>query len=108
MAKMYIKKGDIVAILAGKDYKRGEVTTGEVLKVLTEDNKVIVSGINVVKKHVKPNAQNPQGGIVEKEAPIHASNVALIDPVSKKPTRVGYKIEDGKKVRISKSSGKAV
>ncbi len=104
MAKLKIKKGDNVIVLAGKDNGK----KGEILTVFPEKNKVIVSGINVVKKHTKPNAQNPQGGIVEMEAPIHASNVALLDPVSKKATRVGYKFEGDKKIRIAKKSGKAI
>lgn len=108
MPKIKIKKGDIVAIIAGKDYKRGEITKGEVLQVITSNNRIVVSGINIIKKHVKPTAQNPQGGIVEKEAPIHISNVQLIDPKSGKPTRVGFKIEGDKKVRVSKKSGQAI
>lgn len=104
MAKLKIKKGDNVIVLAGKDNGK----KGEILTVFPDKNKVIVSGINVVKKHTKPNAQNPQGGIVEMEAPIHASNVALIDPVSKKATRVEYKFEGDKKIRIAKKSGKAI
>jgi len=104
MAKIKVKKGDKVIILAGKDNGR----QGEILVVNPDKNKVIVAGINIVKKHTKPNAKNPQGGIIEKEAPIHVSNVALIDPTSKKPTRIGFKIEGDKKVRIAKKSGKPV
>lgn len=104
MPKIKIKKGDQVQVIAGS-YKG---TKGEVVQVIPEINKVIVSGVNVVKKHVKPTAQNPQGGIVEKEAPIQVSNVSLVDAKSGKPTRVGFKIEGDKKVRVSKKSGQAI
>jgi large subunit ribosomal protein L24 len=79
-----------------------------VLKVLIEKNKAIVEGVNLVSKHEKPSASNPQGGITKKEAPIHISNLSLVDPKSGKPTRVGYKIEDGKKVRFAKKSNQAI
>ena len=102
MAKLHIKKGDTVYVLAGDD--KGE--TGRVLSVDVKKGRAIVEGINKVKKSTKPSAQNPQGGIVEKEAPIHMSNLNVLDPKSKKPTRVGYKKDEkGKKVRISKKSG---
>ena len=102
MPKMKIKKGDTVEVLTGKD--KGK--RGEVLRALPEDNKVVVEGVAMVKRHMKPNAANQQGGIVEHEAAIDASNVALIDPKTDKPTRVGYLIkEDGTKVRVSKKSG---
>ncbi len=104
MPKIKIKKGDTVVVIAGS-YKG---TKGEVVQVIPGNNKVIVSGVQVNKKHVKPTAQNPQGGIVEKEAPIQVSNVSLIDPKSDKPTRVGFKIEGGKKIRVSKKSGQAI
>ena len=101
MAKLHIKKGDTVYVNAGDD--KGK--TGRVLKVLIEKNRAVVEGVNVVTKATKPNAKNPQGGLVKMEAPIHASNLQLVDPKSGKATRVGYKVnEDGKKVRISKKS----
>ncbi len=102
MPKMKIKKGDKVEVLTGKD--KGK--RGEVLRVYPEKNKVVVEGVAIAKRHVKPNAANQQGGIVEAEAAIDASNVTLIDPKTDKPTRVGYLIkEDGTKVRVSKKSG---
>ncbi len=106
MAKLKIKKGDKVFVTTGND--KDLDTAKEVLVVFPQDNKVIVEGVNVVKKHSKPNAENPQGGIVEMEKPIHVSNVQLQDPSTKKPTRVGYKMEGDKKVRIAKQSGKTV
>ena len=107
---MKIKTGDTVVVIAGKDSKtvtkKGvESTTGKVLKVYPESNKVVVEGVNKVKKHQKPTQQNTTGSIVEKEAPIDASNVMLLDPKTKTPTRVGYKMENGKKVRYAKKSG---
>lgn len=107
---MKIKTGDTVVVIAGKDSKtvtkKGvESTTGKVLKVYPETNKVIVEGVNKVKKHQKPTQQNTSGSIVEKEAPIDASNVMILDPKTKTPTRVGYKMENGKKVRYAKKSG---
>jgi len=107
---MKIKTGDTVVVIAGKDSKtvtkKGvESTTGKVLKVYPETNKVVVEGVNKVKKHQKPTQQNTQGQIVEMEAPIDASNVMLLDPKTKTPTRVGYKMENGKKVRYAKKSG---
>nr|WP_282711445.1 50S ribosomal protein L24 [Lancefieldella sp. Marseille-Q7238] len=99
---MKIRKGDTVEVLTGKD----KGTRGEVLRVIPKDNKVVVEGVAVVKRHMKPNAANQQGGIVEHEAAIDASNVALIDPKDDKPTRVGYSVkDDGTKVRVSKRSG---
>lgn len=107
MAKVKIKSGDVVAVISGgnKAPKGQAMVTGKVLKVMAEDNRAVVEGVNMIKKHTKPSAQNPQGGIIEKEAPIHISNLALIDPKSNKPTRVGYEVKDGKKVRIAKKSG---
>ena len=107
---MKIKTGDTVVVIAGKDSKQVtkkgvESTTGKVLKVYPETNKVVVEGVNKVKKHQKPTQQNTQGSIVEMEAPIDASNVMLLDPKTKTPTRVGYKMENGKKVRYAKKSG---
>jgi len=104
MKKFKIKTGDEVVILAGKDKGR----KGKVLKILKDKNSVIVESINMIKKHVKPSAENPQGGIEEKSAPLHISNVALIDAKSGKATRVGYEVKDGKKVRVSKKSGEVI
>ena len=102
--KFKIKKGDKVVVITGRD--KGK--SGEVLRVLREDNRVVVQGVNMVKRHTKPGA-GQAGGIVEKEAAIHVSNVAHIDPKSNKPTRVGYKIlGDGRKVRITRRSGEVL
>ncbi|QVK21431.1 50S ribosomal protein L24 [Mycoplasmatota bacterium] len=98
---MKIKKGDTVVVLSGKD--KGKVAS--VTKVLAKNNKVIVEGVNIVKKHQKPSQANPDGGIIEFAAPIDASNVAIQDPKTKEATRVGYKLVDGKKVRYAKKSG---
>ncbi|MCC5981856.1 MAG: 50S ribosomal protein L24 [Oceanicaulis sp.] len=98
-----IKKGDKVAILAGRD--KGK--TGEVIKVMPSEGRVIVSGVNMVKRHNRPTQTTP-GGIEEKEAPIHVSNVALTDPKSGEATRVGFEERDGKKVRVSKKSGEVI
>lgn len=104
MGKLKIKSGDSVKVIAG-DHKNSE---GKVLKVLSEKNKAIVEGVNMVSKHMKPTSQNPQGGIVKKEAAIHISNLALIDPKSGEATRIGYRIEDNKKVRFSKKSNEVI
>jgi large subunit ribosomal protein L24 len=99
-----IKKGDKVVVISGSD--KGK--TGEVLKVLPAENRVIVQGVKMVKRHTRPSAVN-QGGIVEKEATIHVSNVAHIDPSTDKPTRVGFKfVEDNRKVRFAKGSGEVI
>ena len=98
---MKIKVGDKVRVITGSN--KGK--EGKVSKVLRSESRVIVEGVNIVKKHVKPNQLNPQGGIVSQEAAIHVSNVMLIDPKSGEPTRVGYEIKDGKKVRVAKKSG---
>jgi len=98
---MHVKKGDKVKVIAGKD--KGK--TGIILAAFPKENRVIVEGVNIVKKHAKPSQENPQGGILSIEAPIHVSNVMPIDPKTGEPTRVGYKVEDGKKVRIAKKSG---
>jgi len=102
--KLKIKSGDIVKVIAG-DHKGAE---GKVLRVLREKNKAIIEGVNMVSKHTKPSAKNPQGGIVKKEAPIHISNIALIDPKTKSATKVGVKVEGDKKVRISKKSNQVL
>ena len=104
MGKLKIKSGDSVIVTAG-DHKG---TEGKVLRVLIEKNKAIVEGVNLVKKHEKPSAANPQGGITEKEAPIHISNLSLVDPTSGEATRVGFRMEDGKKVRFSKKSNQVL
>ncbi|HEV3177985.1 MAG TPA: 50S ribosomal protein L24 [Stellaceae bacterium] len=104
MPKLKIKKGDKVVVITGRD--RGK--TGEVKKVLPAENRVVVDGVNMVKRHTSPSAGNA-GGIVEKEASIHVSNVAYVDPKTDKPTRVGYKrLEDGRKVRFAKRSGEII
>lgn len=105
MSKLHIKKNDTVVVLAGQD--KGK--TGKVLKVLVDENRALVEGVNMVSKSTKPSAKNPQGGIVKQEAPIHISNLSLVDPKSGKPSRVGIKVaEDGKKVRIAKKSGEEI
>ena len=102
--KLKIKKGDKVIVITGKD--KGK--TGEVTKVLVQENKVIVSGINIAKRHTKP-SQESVGGIISKEMPIHISNVAYVDPKTNKPTRLGIKMDnDGHKVRVAKKSGEVV
>lgn len=98
-----IKKGDKVVVLTG----RSKGQTGEVLQVIPKEDRAIVQGVNMVKRHQRP-TQVSEGGIVEKEAPIHLSNVAMIDPKDDKPTRVGFKDVDGKKVRVAKRSGEAL
>jgi large subunit ribosomal protein L24 len=103
-AKLKIKKKDRVIVIAGKD--KGK--TGEVTAVLPKENRVVVSGINMVARHTKPSQTNPQGGIVRKEASIHVSNVAHIDPKDKKPSRAGFKIVKDNKVRIARRSGEAI
>lgn len=101
---MRIKKGDQVIVISGRD--KGK--TGEVVQAMPKDSKVVVRGINMIKRHTKPTQENA-GGIVSKEQPIHVSNVALIDPKSGKATRVGFKIEkDGHKVRVAKKSGEVI
>lgn len=102
MIKLKIKTGDKVRVIAGDH--RGE--EGKVIKVLIETNKAIVEGVNMISKHTKPSAKSPQGGIVKKEAALHISNLMLVE--DGKTTRVGYRNEDGKKVRFSKKSDKAI
>ncbi len=103
MPKLKIKKGDQVVILSGED--KGK--TGEVVKAMPKESKVVVQGINLVKRHQKPSQTTP-GGIVTKEAPIDVSNVAIVDPKTGKATKVGYKEIDGKKVRVARKSGEVI
>jgi len=98
-----IRKGDKVVILAGKDKGR----TGEVVKVMPKDDKALVRGINMIVRHQRQSA-NQEGGIIRKEAPIHLSNIAIADPKDGKPTRVGFEVRDGGKVRIAKRSGEVI
>jgi large subunit ribosomal protein L24 len=99
-----IKKGDKVVVIAGKDKGRG----GEVLRVMPKENRVLVQGVNMMKRHTKP-AMGQPGGIVEREAALHVSNVSHVDPKDSKPTRVGYKtLDDGRKVRFAKRSGEVI
>ena len=100
---MKLKKGDTVVVIAGKD--KGK--EGEIIRALPRENKVVVSGVNIAKKHQKQTNQTMQGGIIDRDMPVHASNVMLVH--KGKPTRVGYKIqEDGTKVRIAKSTGEVI
>lgn len=102
MATLKIKKGDTVKVIAGKDNN----AEGKVLSVDAKNHKVLVEGVNMITKHAKPSQSNPNGGIVQKEAPIDISNVMLL--VKGKPTRVGFKVENGKKVRFAKSTGEVI
>ena len=106
MAKMKIKKGDTVQVLAGKD----KGSTGKVIAVYRESERVLVEGVNRVKKHVKPNpVKGVVGGVIDKDMPLHVSNVSLYNPATKKADRVGFKLlEDGKKVRVFKSNCEVV
>ena len=105
MSKLHIKKGDTVYVNAGES--KGK--TGRVLKVLVEKQRAIVEGVNMVSKSTKPSAKNPLGGIVKQEAPIHISNLNVVDPKTGKPTRIGRKVgADGKLVRVSKKSGEEI
>ncbi len=103
-AKLKIKKGDQVIVISGRD--KGK--TGEVLRVVVADNRAVVQGVNMIKRHTRQTPGQP-GGIIEKEAAIHISNIAHVDPTSQKPTRVGFKfLEDGRKVRFAKRSGEVL
>ena len=105
MSKLHIKKGDTVFVNAGEN----KGATGKVLKVLVEKQRAIVEGINMVSKSQKPSAKNPQGGIVKQEAPIHISNLNVLDPKTGKPTRIGRKLNaDGKRIRYAKKSGEEI
>jgi large subunit ribosomal protein L24 len=99
-----IKKGDRVVLLTGKD--KGK--QGAVLRVLPKEERVVVEGLNMVQRHTRPTQADPQGGIKNKEAPLHVSNVALVDPKTGGPTRVGFRIEGDKKVRFAKKSGEVL
>lgn len=113
--KLHIKKGDTVIVMRGKEapyFENGKkvYTKGRVIKAFPKDSKVLVEGVNMVKKHARPSQANPQGGIIEKEAPIHVSNLMHEDPQTKAPTRIGYRDVEGKdgkqtKVRYAKKSG---
>ena len=102
MATLKIKKGDTVRVIAGKDKDK----EGKVLSVNGKKNTVIVEGVNMVTKHQKPSAQNQQGGIINREAPINISNVMYLH--KGKPTRIGFKVENGKKVRVAKATGETI
>lgn len=113
MGKLHIKKGDMVLVLTGKDKdvknSNGKYPTPhKVLRVLVEKEKAIVEGVNIVSKSTKPSAKNPQGGIVKQEAPIHISNLSLVDPKSGEPTRIAIKREGKKVSRIAKKSGEEI
>lgn len=103
--KIHIKKGDTVIVITGES--KGQ--KGRVLEVDREKNRALVEGVNMVSKHTKPNSKSPQGGILKKEAPVHISNLMLVDPASGKPTRIGRKLNDNNKlVRYSKKSGEEI
>ena len=102
--KLHVKKGDTVVVLSGKH--KGK--SGKVLLALPRDQKVVVEGVNLVTKHVKPSATNPQGGIEQREGALHASKVSIVDPETGKATRVRRAIVDGKKVRVAVASGKNI
>ncbi|WP_235941714.1 50S ribosomal protein L24 [Paenibacillus puerhi] len=103
--KLHVKKEDTVIVITGKD--KGK--KGRVLAAYPRQNRVLVEGVNMIKKHAKPSQANPQGGILTQEASIHVSNVMLVDPKSGQPTRIGYKVLDnGKKVRVAKKSGEVI
>jgi large subunit ribosomal protein L24 len=104
MIKLKIKSGDTVKVIAG-DHKGSE---GKIVKILREDNKAIVEGVNMVSKHTKPSAKSPQGGIIKKEAPIQISNLSLIDPKTNEATKTGVRIDGDKKVRFSKKSNQVL
>ena len=105
MSKLHINKGDTVYVNSGED--KGK--TGTVLKVLVKENRAVVEGVNMVSKHTKPSAKNPQGGIVKMEAPIHISNLNVVDPKTGKATRIGRKMSsEGTLVRYSKKSGEEI
>jgi len=103
--KLHIKKGDTVVVNTG--VSKGQ--KGRVLEVFTKNSRAIVEGVNMIKKHTKPNAESPQGGIIEKEAPVHISNLMIVDPKSGEATRIGRRLDNsGKLVRFSKKSGEEI
>lgn len=105
MAKFHIRKGDQVMVIAGES--KGQ--TGRIIRMIPKQNRAVVEGVNMVSKHQKPSAANPQGGIVKMEAPIHVSNLMLMDPKENKPTRVGRKLDEkGQIVRYAKKSGEVI
>lgn len=105
MSKLHIKKGDTVMVISGED----KGYSGRVLEVLVKEQRAIVEGLNMIKKHAKPSAKNPQGGIISKEAPIHISNLNVVDPKTGKATRIGRRLnENGKLVRYAKKSGEEI
>jgi large subunit ribosomal protein L24 len=110
MSKLHIRKGDMVLVIAGKDnYKvKGDKTPHKVLKVLVKEQRAIVEGVNIVSKSTKPTAKNPQGGIIKQEAPIHISNLSLVDPKSGEPTRISVRHEGKNVIRIAKKSGEEI
>ena len=111
---MYLKTGDTIVVISGRDKhttdKKGNKvqTTGRVIKILPNSNKVIVEGVNLKTNFVSPKSEDAKGEIVRKEAPIHVSNVAILDPKTKKATKIGYQIIDGQKVRVTKKSGTVI
>ena len=104
MSAAKIKKGDRVIVLTGKD----KGSEGEVVRAMPKDGKIVVSGVNMIARHTKPTQADPEGGIKRREAPIHVSNVAIKDPKTGKPARVGFEVRDGKKVRVLKGSGEVL
>jgi large subunit ribosomal protein L24 len=104
MSSAKIRKGDTVVVLSGKD--KGK--TGEVVRSMPKDSKVVVAGVNVAVRHRKPDQANPQGGLERKEAPLHVSKVAVADPKTGKPSRVRFETRDGKKVRVAAKSGELI
>jgi large subunit ribosomal protein L24 len=103
--KLHVKKGDTVIVIAGDNLG----SKGRILEINRKTDKAIVEGVNMMKKHTKPNTKHPQGGIIEKEAPVHISNLMLVDPKTGKPTRIGRRLNaDGKLVRYSKKSGEEI
>lgn len=99
---MKLRVGDTVQVIAGSD--KGK--TGQIIQIMKKDNRVIVEGVNMVTKHIKPSQSDPEGGIVTREAPIQVSNVAFYDSKAKTPVKIGYQVEDGEKIRINKKTGK--
>jgi large subunit ribosomal protein L24 len=104
MAKFHVKKGDTVEVITGES----KGSRGKVLELNVKTSRVLIEGVNMVKKHTKPNAAFPNGGIIEKEAAVHISNVMLVDPKTDAPTRIGRKVVDGKSQRYSKKSGELI